>query len=205
MRLRVQTDDYQLPPSFINFKAIHAREWISLATVTYIMNELVSNPVDNALLDEVDFYFLPVINPDGFAFTHSNNRMWRKTRSPQGGNCIGVDANRNFGFEWNSCIGCSSGSCSSETFRGTTYMGSCLGYFKNYYGRMEYFIVFCKPIGVFYLGDQPFSEPEADAMRAYIEEQNAAGVNFQSYISVHSYGQVICVSLNALSFAFVQP
>lgn len=83
-----------------------------------MINELVNNPVENALLDDVDFYFLSVINPDGYSFTHESNRMWRKTRSQNGANCFGVDANRNFDFAWGTCAGCSSGVCTSETFRG---------------------------------------------------------------------------------------
>ena len=30
----------------------------------------------------------------------SQDRMWRKTRSPGGSGCYGADANRNFDFHW---------------------------------------------------------------------------------------------------------
>ena len=30
-------------------------------------------------------YFLPSHNPDGYAYTRDHNRMWRKTRSDNGG------------------------------------------------------------------------------------------------------------------------
>merc|ERR1712098_112035 len=83
---------------------IHAREWISLATVTWMLRELVENPGNNAdLLEGLDWYFLPSHNPDGYEFSRTNNRMWRKTRSDNGGifHCKGVDANRNWGFHWN--------------------------------------------------------------------------------------------------------
>jgi hypothetical protein len=40
------------------------------------------------------------------------------------------------------------------------------------------------------LGPIPFSEPEAEAMKDFIVDSYSKGVNFQSYISVHSYGQV---------------
>ena len=45
---------------------IHAREWISPATATFIMRELVENQAENQdLIDFFDFYILPVANPDG--------------------------------------------------------------------------------------------------------------------------------------------
>ena len=61
---------------------IHAREWISPSTVTFIMKELVENS-DNypaELLDKLDWYILPVLNPDGYEYTRTTNRMWRKSR-----------------------------------------------------------------------------------------------------------------------------
>ena len=44
---------------------IHAREWISPATVTYVMNELITNPQHGSLLNMFDFFILPVTTPDG--------------------------------------------------------------------------------------------------------------------------------------------
>jgi murein tripeptide amidase MpaA len=79
---------------------IHAREWISPATVTYFIQQLVSGN-DGGLLDAVDFYFMPSINPDGYAYTWSDDRLWRKTRSIQPDVvCVGADPNRNWDFHW---------------------------------------------------------------------------------------------------------
>merc|ERR1712126_92820 len=83
---------------------IHAREWISPATVIWILKELVENNGNHAdLLDNLDWYILPCHNPDGYAFSREHNRMWRKTRSDTNSlfGCKGVDANRNYGFHWN--------------------------------------------------------------------------------------------------------
>jgi len=82
---------------------IHAREWISPATVTWMLRELVENDQDHPDLTEgLDWYFLPSHNPDGYAFSRTSNRMWRKTRSDLNSSegCMGVDANRNWGFHW---------------------------------------------------------------------------------------------------------
>ena len=43
-------------------------------------------------------YFLPVLNPDGYEYTHTHDRMWRKNRARYG-ECVGVDLNRNFRFD----------------------------------------------------------------------------------------------------------
>merc|ERR1712227_967066 len=96
---------------------IHAREWITPAVVTWMLKELVENDQAHPdLTEKLDWYILPVHNPDGYAYTQSNNRMWRKTRSSHGGLCKGTDANRNWGFHWND--GGSSNNGCSDTYHG---------------------------------------------------------------------------------------
>ena len=45
---------------------------------------------------------MPVVNPDGYVFSHDYDRMWRKNRKRIRGwtSCQGVDINRNFGYKW---------------------------------------------------------------------------------------------------------
>lgn len=60
---------------------IHAREWITPATVTWMMKELIENDADHPeLLEKLDWFILPIVNPDGYAYTKTNDRLWRKTR-----------------------------------------------------------------------------------------------------------------------------
>jgi len=101
---------------------IHAREWITAATATWILNELLtSNDTDVVdLATNTDWYFIPVFNPDGFTYTKTTNRLWRKTRYPHYRLCYGVDLNRNFDFQWMS-VGASDNPC-SETFAGPVPM-----------------------------------------------------------------------------------
>lgn len=67
---------------------------------TYFINELLNNSThyDN-MLSEVDLYILPMVNPDGYEFTHTDTRLWRKNRRPDP-DCSGVNLNVNFGYHW---------------------------------------------------------------------------------------------------------
>ena len=47
---------------------IHAREWISPAMSTYIIDQLLHNAQDG-FLDELNFHILPIANPDGYEFS----------------------------------------------------------------------------------------------------------------------------------------
>merc|ERR1719328_182868 len=97
---------------------IHAREWISPAVATFIVRELVEDYAEHPeYLDNINWYFIPSANPDGYAYTFDTDRLWRKTRTPQSGGCYGVDPNRNWGFHWGE-TGVSSNPC-TEIFPGT--------------------------------------------------------------------------------------
>ncbi|XP_055607313.1 carboxypeptidase B [Uranotaenia lowii] len=98
---------------------IHAREWIAPSTALYAINQLVEHADKHQdILANLTWIILPVVNPDGYAYSHSDERMWRKTRKPSGKKCFGTDANRNFDFHWGE-VGASASSC-SDTFRGET-------------------------------------------------------------------------------------
>lgn len=81
---------------------IHAREWISPASVTYIIDELVENWEDQPeYIRKIDWYIIPVANPDGYEYTQKIDRLWRKNRREnENSRCFGVDLNRNFGYKW---------------------------------------------------------------------------------------------------------
>ncbi|XP_044757530.1 zinc carboxypeptidase-like [Coccinella septempunctata] len=81
---------------------IHAREWISSAVATFILNQLLTSkdPAIRKEAERYDWYIIPVANPDGFAFSHEEDRMWRKTRSKYFWPCRGVDPNRNWDNHW---------------------------------------------------------------------------------------------------------
>ncbi|KAF6209980.1 hypothetical protein GE061_015735 [Apolygus lucorum] len=80
---------------------IHGREWVSPAAVAYIMKELAQlNVSGNSPLSRIDFYVCPIVNPDGYEYSHTTDRFWRKNRSITKLSCQGVDLNRNFKARW---------------------------------------------------------------------------------------------------------
>ncbi|XP_055600315.1 zinc carboxypeptidase-like [Uranotaenia lowii] len=97
---------------------IHAREWITSATTTWLLNELLtsSDPEIVNIAQNYDWYILPVVNPDGLNYTKEENRMWRKTRYPHSLLCYGADMNRNFPHHW--MDGGSSSNPCTDTYAG---------------------------------------------------------------------------------------
>uniref|UniRef100_A0A8D0BFA7 Carboxypeptidase B2 n=1 Tax=Salvator merianae TaxID=96440 RepID=A0A8D0BFA7_SALMN len=84
---------------------IHAREWISPAFclwfIGHVTQHLHRDPKMATLLQHLDFYVLPIMNVDGYQYTWTVNRMWRKSRSLHNNNwCVGTDLNRNFDAGW---------------------------------------------------------------------------------------------------------
>ncbi|KAF3855259.1 hypothetical protein F7725_023314 [Dissostichus mawsoni] len=108
--LKFSTGGTNRPAIWID-TGIHSREWVTQASGTWFAKKIVDDygrdPALTAILNKMDIYLEIVTNPDGYYFSHTSNRMWRKTRKPNpGSNCIGVDPNRN----WDAGFG--------ETYRG---------------------------------------------------------------------------------------
>lgn len=98
---------------------IHAREWIAPATAMYAIQQLVEHASENQdVLGNLTWVIMPVVNPDGYEFSHESDRFWRKTRKPTSKLCKGTDGNRNFDFHWGE-VGASNQGC-ADTYRGDT-------------------------------------------------------------------------------------
>lgn len=102
----------------------HAREAATVNVAMYIINQLTDNyGSDQTVTDLVngrEIYIIPIVNPDGKVYddsggSYGSGRSWRKNRQPCSGG-IGTDLNRNYSYGWGGSG--SSGSCTSETFRG---------------------------------------------------------------------------------------
>ncbi|VDM41359.1 unnamed protein product [Toxocara canis] len=146
----------------------HAHEWISPAAALNIINELVSGYDSNPEIQivSIDWYILPVMNPDGYEYSQTKNRMWRKNRrlaecrmnNLRTVCCMGVDLNRNFDWFWEcelyKCIITASGS-SADPCHGT------------------------------YHGTKSFSGPETKAVKEFLELNPP-----KAFITLHSYSQM---------------
>lgn len=101
--------------------AQHAREWVSPMTVSYLASRFVadygSDPRITDIVNNNRLVIVPVMNPDGYLYTWSTERFWRKNRRNNGGGTFGVDLNRNWGYEWGGQG--ASGNPSNDTYHGT--------------------------------------------------------------------------------------
>jgi len=115
----------------------HAREWIAPMVDMYVADHLITqygfDPDITSLVDALEIYIIPVVNPDGYSYSWTNNRYWRKNRRDNAGSsCYGVDPNRNWELGWGG--GGSSGDPCDETYRGTApFSEPCTQAMRDFY------------------------------------------------------------------------
>jgi carboxypeptidase T len=117
--IRISNNMVAEPKPAVVFDAMHhAREVmtpeVALDIVDYLTANYATDPKVKKWVNSYNIWVVPMVNPDGNNKVWTSNRMWRKNAR----NGHGVDNNRNYPYAWGSCGG-SSGSTSSETYRGT--------------------------------------------------------------------------------------
>jgi carboxypeptidase T len=102
----------------------HAREHLTVEMALYLLRELTTKYGSDSRITNIvngrETWIVFSVNPDGSEYDVATGayRMWRKNRQPNAGSsAVGTDLNRNWGFQWG-CCGGSSGTFSSETYRG---------------------------------------------------------------------------------------
>lgn len=114
-------------PSVLYSGTQHAREWITPEMVRRLMHYVIDGYGHNAditkLVNTTELWFLPVANPDGYDYTFTGDRLWRKNLRDNNGDGLiapgdGVDLNRNLPTKWGYDNEGSSPDPSSDTYRG---------------------------------------------------------------------------------------
>lgn len=102
----------------------HAREHLTVEMALYLLRELTSDYGSDSrvtsMVNNREIWIVPDLNPDGgeYDIATGSYRSWRKNRQPNSGSSnVGTDLNRNWNYRWG-CCGGSSGSTSSDTYRG---------------------------------------------------------------------------------------
>ncbi|EME41753.1 hypothetical protein DOTSEDRAFT_90517 [Dothistroma septosporum NZE10] len=161
------TNDTGVPKKAVIWHGtVHARKWISTMSVEYLTYSIINGHKNNIatyrdLLDKFDFYILPVVNPDGFVYSQTHDRLWRKNRVPHrladGKTCYGTDPNRNWPYQWNITIGNQRKAGSSD------------------------------PCAESYKGQAPGDTPETQALVSHMQNVSQTQ-NLSLYIDFHAYG-----------------
>jgi len=121
----------------------HSSEPCGLQQLIFFMYYLLENYNTDSeikyLIDNLEIYFVPIVNPDGYVYNETQNPdgggTWRKNRRYNDILSYGVDLNRNYGYAW-----------------GYDNIGSQpIG------------------VSPWYRGTAAFSEPESQAMKSFIE------------------------------------
>ncbi|KAI4267089.1 MAG: hypothetical protein LQ337_008527, partial [Flavoplaca oasis] len=106
-------------PAVVLHGTVHAREWITTMVTEFFAYSFLSGFASNnsvrTLLNKYDYYIFPVVNPDGFIYSQTNDRLWRKNRqSTSGSSCLGHDINRNWNYQWDTPGGASTDPCAQD-------------------------------------------------------------------------------------------
>lgn len=115
-------DDAASRPNVLFMATYHAREWaateMALRLLEYLSRTPAANPRVDSLVRRRDIWIVPVVNPDGYEYTFTNDRLWRKNRRPNTDGTYGVDINRNHAEHWGVDETASSSFGWAETYRG---------------------------------------------------------------------------------------
>lgn len=114
-------------PEVLYSALTHAREPMGMQQLFFYMYYLLENYNTNStvkyIVDNTELFFIPCVNPDGYKLNEITNPggggMHRKNCRQTGGSPIGIDLNRNYGYQWGYDNIGSSIDINDETYRGT--------------------------------------------------------------------------------------
>lgn len=163
-------------PGAVFLGAHHAREHLSTEVPLLLAKWLAENktrPDVARLLDGRDLYFLPLINPDGSEYDIGNESAGPPCGS---GRRAGKARGGKSSYRWQR----KNMRCNPDGSRGVD-LNRNYGYHWNEGGSSDY------PGSDVYHGPSPFSEPEARAVKAFLESRG----NVRVLVSYHTYSELI--------------
>jgi len=104
-------------PNILFMATHHAREWMSTEMAMRLIR-WIADSLPRPLLAARDLWVIPVENPDGYQYTFTTERLWRKNRRVNGDGSTGVDPNRNYPAFWGYDNLGSSPTGNTEIYRG---------------------------------------------------------------------------------------
>jgi hypothetical protein len=132
LRIGVHRDGSRI--GVLAYSQEHAREWATPLVTLEFAERLLANYATDAttrqLLEDVEVFVLPVVNPDGANYSFGDANFQRKNlsnhctgaaRDPRNADSWGVDVNRNYtvGSVFDGYVGASATNCLSGTYAGT--------------------------------------------------------------------------------------
>ena len=188
--LRIGTGSAASKDGVFIIGGVHAREWGSCEICLNFAADLLEAYTSGtdlvyggksftaaqikALVEGLNLYVFPLVNPDGRHQSQTAVSYWRRNRNPadSGGNpdCVGVDINRNYDFLWDF----------PNLFDPASYVGS---YTTNDPCQLEG----NTPGSGTYHGSAPFSEAETKNVRWLLDTYP----RIKYFVDIHSYSQLI--------------
>lgn len=78
---------------------VEAREWLTISSTLYSIEKLLAEEEEALVGGKLSIIFVPVVNPDGFEYTWTTDRLWKKNRQSTGvAICSGIDINESLNF-----------------------------------------------------------------------------------------------------------
>ena len=99
---RIGTGEEGEKPGVLVTGGQHAREWAGNGAVTESVEKLLNgyknnDPEAKEKVDNLEMWFVPMANPDGYEYSRNADPDWRKNRSRHPGyEGVGTDLNRNY-------------------------------------------------------------------------------------------------------------
>ncbi|KAH8835914.1 peptidase M14 [Flagelloscypha sp. PMI_526] len=166
----------------------HSREWIATSAAVHMIHSLVHPDGSlHELLENFNFYVIPVPNPDGYVWTWEGDRFWYKNRQSLGPtvNCVGIDTNRNWGYKWRKTAENGGPILTTQDDADDEDDDDFTAQSEEYLGKKPKLPI--DPCSHWFPGVRKWQAPEVNDLANYITTLP----NLMSFLDLRSYGQMV--------------